>query len=138
MVPLIEKALRTSALKLNPRSEGQELVVPVPRCLLGTGEAMCLLMCLPMFLLPRGLAMFLLPTSLVTCQLLEPACSQDVHVKQRQAAAHHMYLYSRHPGQLTMQLLHCSWAGCTSWRLRCSHSGQLMLSACWNAPMTES
>lgn len=34
MVPLIEKALRTSALKLNPQSEGQELVVPVPRCLL--------------------------------------------------------------------------------------------------------
>eukprot|EP00891_Asterochloris_glomerata_P003955 jgi/Astpho2/3955/Aster-01131 len=31
MVPLIEKALRTSALKLNPQSEGQELVVPVPR-----------------------------------------------------------------------------------------------------------
>lgn len=79
MVPLIEKALRTSALKLNPQSERQELVVPVPRCLLPPGHAMCLLMSLTMFMLPTGLAMCLLPTSLVMCQLLKSACSQDLH-----------------------------------------------------------
>ena len=70
MVPLIEKALRTSALKLNPRSEGQELVVPVPRCSLPAGHTTRLPMSLTMFVLPRGIAMCLLPTSLVMCQLL--------------------------------------------------------------------
>ena len=30
------------------------------------------------------------------------------------------HLYSRHPGQLTAQLLHRSWAGCISCRLLCS------------------
>lgn len=30
-LPLIEKAVRDSPLKLNPRKEGQEILVPVPR-----------------------------------------------------------------------------------------------------------
>ena len=92
MVPLIEKALRTSALKLNPRSEGQELVVPVPRCRLSTGHTLSLRMSLPMSMLPRGLIVLLLPTGLATvllptrlvmCQLLKPAHSQGVHVQEQ-------------------------------------------------------
>ena len=127
MVPLIEKALRTSALKLNPRSEGQELVVPVPRCLLMR----------PMFMLPRPLPMLLLPTRIVKYRLLQPACFQDLHLKERQTAAHlapvQQAPQAAHRTAAALQLGRgAPAAGCSA-----ATVSSACLSACWNACTTD-